>query len=189
MNTLRLGIIMMLLVSMFEFAWRPFSFNHARDKDAKELFSRVMTYFLLLMTTAFVVLVFFLNDLVSAPVLFGYSILPPEYRVGLSIVPVILLAYMFLGVSTVCSAGLYVEKKTGALPVIALIGAGVSIVSNLVLIPSSGMLGAACAILLSYGVMALLTYTWSQRVFPIPYETGRILRIVFAAAAVFAAGV
>ncbi|MBM2840147.1 MAG: Polysacc synt protein, partial [Bacteroidetes bacterium] len=85
----RLGIFMMLIVSMFDFAWRPFFLTHAKDADAKHLFARVLTYFVLLMTTVFLGLSFFLEDVVKLPIFWGYSILPPEYWHALAIVPVV----------------------------------------------------------------------------------------------------
>src|SRR5262249_40570158 len=95
----RLGIFMMLIVSMFDFAWRPFFFSHAKDPDAKHLFAPFLTFFLLLMTLIFLLLFFFLDTIVRTPLFFGYSILPSPYWPGLSIVPVVLVAYMFLGLS------------------------------------------------------------------------------------------
>ncbi len=184
----RLGIFMMLIVSMFEFAWRPFSFAHARDPDGKQLFARVMTYLLLAMAGVFIILFFFLEDIIKAPLFFGKSLLPAAYWSGLSLVPTILLAYIFLGISTVCSAGLYIEKKTGTLPAIAITGALVNIAGNLLLIPHWGMHGAALATLLSYATMALLMYRASQRVYRVPYESGRIAVLGVVTMIVCAAG-
>ena len=185
----RLGIFMMLIVSMFEFAWRPFSFAHARDEDAQRLFARVMTYLFLVMAGVFIILFFFLEDLAKAPIFFGYSLLPESYWEGLPVVPVILLAYVFLGISTVCSAGLYIEKKTGILPAIAIAGAVLNVAANWLLIPHWGMHGAAVATLLSYVLMALFMYRSSQRVYHVEYESGRMLRLLVVSVTVCAAGV
>jgi O-antigen/teichoic acid export membrane protein len=182
----RLGIFMMLIVSMFDFAWRPFFFSHAREKEAPQLFARVMTYFLFLMMSVFLVLSLFLEDVVKLPVFWGHSILPASYWGGLSIVPVILLAYVFLGVSNNVVAGIYIEKKTKYLPLATFAGAGVNIAANYLLIPHIGMMGAAVATLLSYAIMAVMLYFVAQRFYAVPYESGRIYKIVASALIVFA---
>jgi O-antigen/teichoic acid export membrane protein len=181
----RLGIFMMLIVSMFDFAWRPFFFSHAKDPDAPKLFARVLTYFILLTSGVFLVLSFFLEDLVRVPLFRGYSLLPSNYWQGIGIVPVILLGYMFLGVSNNVVAGIYIEKKTKHLPVITILGAVVNVLANVLLIPRAGIMGAAVATLLSYVVMALVTYLFVRRWYPVPYEFGRIGKIVVSGVVVY----
>jgi len=181
----RLGILMMLIVSMFEFAWRPFFFTHAKDPEARQLFARVFTYFLLVMILLLLLLAFFLDDIVKAPLVFGYSILPEPYLPGLTIVPIVLMGYVFLGASTVFSAGVYIEKKTHQLPIMTFLGAAVNIAANFVLIPRMGIMGAALATLLSYGVMAASMLWIAGRVYPVPYEWKRVITIVGTAALVY----
>jgi O-antigen/teichoic acid export membrane protein len=181
----RLGIFMMLIVSMFDFAWRPFFFTHARDKDAGDLFGKILTYFLLLMVSVFLLLSFFLEDVAKIPMFLGYPILPAPYWGGLSIIPVILLAYLFLGVSNTVVAGIYIEKQTKYLPLVTFLGAAANIATNYFLIPRMGMMGAAVATLVSYALMALILYNLSQRFFAVRYEAGRILKLVVSACVVF----
>lgn len=182
----RLGIFMMLVVSMFDFAWRPFFFTHAKDPDAKAVFARVLTYFVLLMTAVFLLLSFFLEDVVKLSIFWGHSILPPEYWYGLSIVPVVLLGYMFLGISNTIVAGIYIEKKTAHLPGITFIGASINVAANFLLIPVMGIMGAALATLLSYSAMCVALYIVVQRIYPISYEFTRTVKIAVAGGAVFA---
>lgn len=182
----RLGIFMMLIVSMFDFAWRPFFFSHAKDPDAPRLFARILTYFVLLTMGVFLALSFFLEDIVRVPIFWGYSLLPSNYWQGIAIVPVVLLGYMFLGVSNNVVAGIYIEKKTKHLPTITILGAVVNVIANVVLIPRAGIMGAAVATLISYAVMALVTYIVVRRLYPVPYEFGRIAKVVVAGSAVFA---
>jgi O-antigen/teichoic acid export membrane protein len=181
----RLGIFMMLVVSMFDFAWRPFFFTHANDADAKKLFARVLTYFILLMAAVFLGLSFFLEDVVKLPVFWGHSILPPEYWHGLAIVPAVLLGYMFLGISNNFVAGIYIEKKTQHLPANTFIGAFINVSANFLLIPFIGIMGAALATLFSYAAMALALYFVVQRFYPIKYEFDRIAKIAVAGIVVF----
>jgi O-antigen/teichoic acid export membrane protein len=181
----RLGIFMMLIVSMYDFAWRPFFLHHAGDADAKPLFARILTYFVLLMSGIFLALSFFIEDIVKAPILYGRSILPEPYWAGLGIVPVVMLAYMCLGVSNNLVAGIHIEKKTGHLPGIAMLGAAINIVTNLLLIPLLGIMGAAIATFLSYFGMMTAMYVVVQRFYPVRYETARIMKIVIAGAVVY----
>jgi O-antigen/teichoic acid export membrane protein len=181
----RLGIFMMLIVSMFDFAWRPFFLSHANEPDAKPLFARVLTYFMLVTSSVFLIVSFFIDDIVKLPIFWGRSILPEPYWAGLSIVPVVLLAYVFLGISNNVAAGIYIEKRTRQLPAITFLGAFVNIVANFLLIPILGIMGAAIATLLSYAVMAIALYIVVRRFYPVEYEFGRIVKISLSALIVF----
>lgn len=174
----RLGIVMMLIVSMFEYAWRPFYFAIANDENAKPIFARVLTYFVLLASAVFLVMTFFIGDIVKFQ-FFGRHLIHPNYWDGLSIVPIVLLGYLFLGISTNLSAGLYIEKQTKFLPIVTISGAVINIAANYLLIPLYGMAGAAWATFAAYFLMAMIYYSLSQRVFPIRYEIRRLGKIVF----------
>ncbi|HTK81141.1 MAG TPA: polysaccharide biosynthesis C-terminal domain-containing protein [Bacteroidota bacterium] len=176
----RLGIFMMLIVQMFDFAWRPFYFATSSDPNARKIFSRVLTYVVFVMGAIFLVLTLFIRDIVRFQ-MFGHHLIHPDYWIGLGIVPIVLLGYLFLGVSNTLSAGVYIEKKTQYLPVITFIGAGVNIGANYLLIPSMGIAGGAWATLLAYAVMAAVLYVVAQRIYPIEYEMDRLGKIVATA--------
>lgn len=176
----RLGIFMMLVVQMYDFAWRPFYFSNAREPNAKQLFARVLTYLFFSMSGIFLVVSFFINDFVKIN-FFGHHLIHPNYWGGLGLVPVVLAGYMFLGISNNMSAGIYIEKKTSYMPPITFVGAGVNVLANFLLIPSMGMLGAAWATFLAYGSMAIVLYFVVQRVYPIEYEFARLFKIAIAA--------
>lgn len=175
----RLGIFMMLVVSMYDYAWRPFYFAVAKDPDAKEIFSRVLTYLVLVMASLFLLLTLFIENIVKFE-LFGWHLIHPDYWGGLGIVPVVLLGYLFLGISTNLSAGLYITKKTHLVPVSTFVGAGINILANYLLIPRVGMLGAAWATLLAYVGMTVTVFVIVQRKYPIRYEAARLLKIGIA---------
>lgn len=182
----RLGIFMMLLVSTFDFAWRPFFLSNASEPNAKQLFARVLTYFFLLMMGCFLVISIFINDIVTAPIFFGKSLIAENYWSGIVIVPVVLLAYVLMGIANNLVAGIYIEKQTKKLPLATFIGAAVSVLVNLALIPSMGIMGAAIATLASYAAMALAIYFIGRKVYPIEYEWGRLGKIALASAIVYA---
>src|SRR3989304_3879372 len=119
----KLGIFMMLVVSMFEYAWRPFFLNNAKEPDAKELFSKVMTIFIGASSLMLIVLTFFIKDIVQIPLPYKGHIIGEKYWIGVYIVPVILFGYLFLGIYTNLMAGIYIEKKTKYLPAITGTGA------------------------------------------------------------------
>ncbi len=180
----RLGIAMMLIVGMFDYAWRPFFLTNAREPDAKPLFSKVFTYFVLVMLLMFLGVSFFVEDLVRIEV-FGKHFFHPDYWVGVPIVPWILLGYVFNGAYVVFIAGAYLEKKTKFLPFITGLGAVVNIGVNVLLIPSLGIMGAALATLAAYAVMAITMYFASQKFYQIRYEWKKVSGMAFAATITF----
>lgn len=165
----RLGIFMMLFVSMFQFAWQPFFLKNAREENAKEIFSKVLTYFTLIASSIFIFLSLYIEDIVKIS-FGGRHLIGSAYWVGLSIVPIVLFAYLLNGLHVIFSAGLYIKEKSTSVPIIMIISALVNILVNFALIPFFGILGAALATLASYLVMAIGYYISAQRLYYIKYE-------------------
>lgn len=175
----KLGIFMMLFVSMFQYAWQPFFLNNAKEENAKEIFSRVLTFFTLAGSLVLVFLSLFIDDIVKLNV-FHRPIIGAAYWGGLSIIPIVLLGYLFNGIYVNFTAGIFIKEKTKYIPYVTGTGALVNVVVNYALIPSLGMTGAALATLFSYFVMALGLFFVSQRFYRINYEYGKLLRIFIA---------
>lgn len=172
----KLGIFMMLFVNMFQYAWQPFFLQQAEEKDAKKIFSKVLTYFTFAASIILVVVSLFIDDIVKVHFL-GITIIGSPYWSGLVIVPIILFGYLFNGLYVVFSAGIYIEEKSIYVPLITGIGAFVNVVVNLLLIPPLGIIGAAFATLASYIVIALGLYIVTQKFYKIEYENVKMISI------------
>ncbi len=174
----KLGIFMMLFVSMFQYAWQPFFLNNAKEKNAKEIFAKILTLFLIISSLVWIVLTLFVEDFARFQIYHGRSIIGKEYLSGITIVPVVLLGYLFNGIYYNFQAGIYIEEKTKYFPYVTGAGAVVNVVVNLLLIPVMGIMGAALATLASYVVMAVSLFFFSQKVYRIKYEYEKIFKIL-----------
>lgn len=174
----KLGIFMMLFVSMFHYAWQPFFLNNAKEENAKELFSRILTLFLLAASIIWIILTLFVSDFASWEILNGKTIIGKKYLGGLYIVPAVLLGYLFHGLFVNFTAGIYIEEKTKYFPLVTGIGAAINIAANFILIPSIGILGAALATLFSYVTMSAGLFVISQKFYKIKYEYWKISKIL-----------
>ncbi len=183
----KLGMIMALVVAGFRFAWHPFFLSTSKRQEAKEVFSKVLTYFLLLTGFIFLAVSFFIDDIVRFRI-FGLTVFGPNYWKATQIVPLILLSYIFYGVYVNFLVGIYLKKKTQYLPLITGLGAASNIIGNLLLIPRLGMMGAAYSTLGAYLLMALLLYFFTQQHYPIGYEYGRVAKIGGVCSALFFLG-
>ncbi len=173
----RLAIPMMIFVTVFDYAWRPFFLQEAKSADASLMFARVLTYFTLAAALLFLLVSFFIEFLVREPV-FGISIIDERYWGGLFIIPIVMAGYYFNGVFTNFVVGPYLQKKSTYLALATGIAALVNLVLNLALIPSLGILGAAWATLGAYFVAALVLYLVNRRIYPVPYEWGRLALVI-----------
>ena len=181
----KLGIGMMLLVGMFDQAWKPFILERADRPDAGALIARVLTYFGTLGAWAFLAIVFFIAPLVTAPLFAGKSLIHPSFWSGLPVVPVVTLAYLFNGVYFVMLAPLMLDKRTGAVSAATWAGAGVNLAANWILIPRLGMMGAAWATLAAYASMAAAVWALGRASRPVPYEGKRLLILALWTAALW----
>jgi O-antigen/teichoic acid export membrane protein len=175
----KLGIFMMLFVSMFQYAWQPFFLTNAKEKNAKDIFSKILTLFLLSATFIWIVLTLFVEDLAKFEFLPGKTIIGQEYLSGLIIVPIILLGYLFHGLYVNFTAGIYIEEKTKYFPIVTGSGAVINTAVNFLLIPFIGLIGAALATLVSYMVMSGGLFYVSQKFYETKYEYKKIGKILF----------
>jgi O-antigen/teichoic acid export membrane protein len=179
----KLAVFMLLIVQMFRMAWQPFFMRISDQEDAPRLFADTFIFFNVIAAAVFLGVSLFVEQIVAikVPLLDAYLI-GEEYWVGLSIVPILLIAYWFQGWYINFSAGIFIAEKTKRLAQITIAGALVTIISNLILIPMYGMTGAALATVMSYGVMAILIYRYSTRSFPVPYPIVQGFMIIGVAA-------
>ncbi|MDD2773913.1 MAG: lipopolysaccharide biosynthesis protein, partial [Elusimicrobiales bacterium] len=107
----RLGIFMMLVVSMFDQAWRPFFLENHEKPGAPELFARVFTYFAVFGAAVALCVSLFIGDLARLSI-FGRHFIAQNYWGGLAVVPVVLAAYLLYGFYINFMAGPMLSKQT-----------------------------------------------------------------------------
>lgn len=169
---------MMLIVSMFDQAWRPFFLAHAKDDDAKDTFARVFSFFVAIAGWVLLGLIFLMPDIIQSNLFGSFHLIAPAYWSGLPVIPLVLSGYFCYGLYVNFMIGPVLTKKTRVLLWITLLGALVSISTNLTLVPHLGILGAGWAVALSYGAMALALFCFTRRVYPIPYEYKKLAALV-----------
>jgi O-antigen/teichoic acid export membrane protein len=183
----KLGIFGLLLVQMYRLAWQPFFLQHQGDADAGALFGRVLRLLLLFVGACGLGLMLFLDKLVAFPI-FGKTLIAPAFWPGLPIVPGVLLAYAFQAWFVHFTLGVYLAKQTRALIWINGLGAAVTVLLNLLLVPRFGLWGAVWAAVACYAVMAFFMTRKSQALFPIALRWKRLLPTVGWLGLCFAAG-
>ncbi len=176
----KIGVFMMLLVSMFDQAWRPFFLAHAQEPDAKQTFARVLTCFAALGTWFLLGLSFLMPPIIQSNIFGQFHLISPNYWSGLNVIPCVLTGYFCYGLYVNFMIGPVLTKKTRVLLWITLLGAAVSITTNLTLVPYIGILGAGWAVALSYGAMATALFKFTQKNYPIPYEYKKLAVIAGA---------
>ncbi|MBN1637400.1 MAG: oligosaccharide flippase family protein [Ignavibacteriales bacterium] len=167
-------MISLLIINPFTLIWQAQMFEIAKKPEAKEIFSKFLTYFSLVVITSAFVLSVFINDVIGI-------IAPPDFYSAYKVVPIIALGYVFYGFYHFFQIGILLEKKTKFLGFAVFIGAFANIILNLLLVPSYEAIGAALATVFSFLIMSLCTFVFSQRLYRIKYEFGRIVKILCVA--------
>ncbi|WP_026463075.1 polysaccharide biosynthesis C-terminal domain-containing protein [Adhaeribacter aquaticus] len=177
----KLAMFMTLTIQAFRYAGEPFFFSHAKEKNSPTTFALVMKWFVLVCTFIFLFVSVNLED-------FKILLRNPEYYQGMGVVPILLLANLFLGIYYNLSAWFKLTDKTYFGTIISFGGAAITIILNVALIPVLGFMGCAWATLACYFSMAFTCYLLGQKYYPIPYPVTSILAyILFAILLVLAA--
>ncbi len=160
----KLSVFMTLAIQAFRYAAEPFFFSRSGDLDSKELFSKVMHWFIIF--SSLILILISLNlDIIGKVFLRS-----PAYREGLYVVPVLLLANLFLGVYYNLSVWFKLTDKTYYGTFISISGAVITILLNYLLIPVIGYLGSALATLICYFFMSSVSYLLGRQHYRVPYQ-------------------
>jgi O-antigen/teichoic acid export membrane protein len=158
----KLAVFMVLFVQMFRYAAEPFFFSSSNREDMKKVYADVMKYFV-----AFCVLIFL--SIAMYPELFAL-LLGKEFRIGIAVLPIMLIANILLGIVFNLSMWYKLSGKTKYALTITLLGLCINLAINIVFMPVYGYLAAAWGYLLSYLAMVIFSYYLSRKYYPIPYE-------------------
>lgn len=162
----KLAVIMNLFIQMFRYAAEPFFFQRARDKGSKELYAVVMEFFTAFCGLVFLGVIFYI-DVISL-------LLGRDFRVGVGVVPIMLLSYMLLGMLFNVSMWYKLSGKTNMAIWITLAGLVVTAVVNIVFMPRFSYWASAFGHLASYTLMLVLCAVLGAKYYPIPYNWIRI---------------
>ena len=169
----KLSIIMILFIQTFRFAAEPFYFSQEREHNSRKIYADVMRYFIIVTSFIFLIVTTFYD--------FFINFLGSEYHDerGFLVVSILLFANFFLGIYYNLSIWYKLTEKTRYGAYIAIFGASITIILNILLIPFFGFVGCALATLICYSSMVLLSFYLSNKHFPIPYNYYRILMYFF----------
>ena len=162
----------------FEAAWMPFAFDSMRRKDAPALFARMASY-------AFAVLVFLSLAVVTLADSAVRAMLPSTYHAATAVVPVLVLGIMIQSLSWFLGTSLNIAKQTRVYPLATGMGAATSLTATVLLVPRLGLMGAAWGVLAGQTAATVVTGYFAQRSYWIPYEGGRLARVVLIATAAY----
>lgn len=167
----KFAMLMSLAVQSFRYAAEPFFFSNASDKNSPQLFAKVNHYFII------VCCVLLLTVSINLDIL-KYFLRSEEYWEGLSIVPILLTGYLFLGVYYNLSVWYKLTDKTHFGTFITVGGAIITIILNYLLIPTFGYVGSSWVTLICYFSMTATCYLLGQKYYPIPYSVLKSLSYI-----------
>lgn len=183
----RLASVMSFLIASFKFSWTPYFLNLKTNPENKKIISSIFTNFILAGLILFLIFSLFTELLVKIP-FFGIEFLNFNYWDGLKIIPVILLSYFFSGAYSTLNAAPFFTDNTGAIFYITLSGVIVNVLFNFLLIPLLNITGAALSTLITYLIMFVIVYYYSQKIYRVKHDIPRILKISLVTGIFFVAG-
>jgi len=162
----KLSILMTLFIQTFRYAAEPFFFSSSKKANAKAMYADIMKYFIIFGLFIFLGIMLYIDIL--------KFFIDEDYHVGLNIVPILLLANLFLGIIFNLSVWYKLTDLTKYGAIISVVGALITIILNILLIPSLGITGSAWATFFCYFSMMQMSYFWGRKHYFIEYELGTI---------------
>ncbi len=169
----KISIIMILFIQTFRFAAEPFFFAQEKQHNSKKIYADVLNYFSILAALLFLVVMLYLDVVIH----FVGSAFHNEK--GITIVPILLMANLFLGIYYNLSVWYKLTEKTIYGAMLAIFGALITLLLNFILIPKIGFVGSAWATLACYFGMMVASLFLGRKHYPIPYDLKRIFSYIF----------
>ena len=164
----KLAMLVTILLQAYRYAAEPFFFSQMKNEDRNKVYVNVMNLFIAVVCFVFLFVSLNIN-------VFKYFIQNELYWAGLSVVPILLMANVFLGIYYNQSVWYKLSGKTQFGAYIAIIGALTTILINVIFIPNYGYKASAWATLIVYFLQMMLSYFLGQRYYPIPYNKKKFI--------------
>ena len=166
----KLSILITLFIQAFRLGAEPFFFKQSEGANPQRIYARVMKFFVIVICTMFL--------LVSLFIPVWKHFIGPKYWAGLGVVPILLLANMFLGIYYNLSIWYKLSHRTMAGAWITLAGVAITFLINYYFIPQYSYMACAWATFACYGSMMVISFVWGQRVYRIPYAWKKLLAYI-----------
>jgi O-antigen/teichoic acid export membrane protein len=166
----KIAMIMAMITQAFRYAYEPFVFGKAKERDNRDTYAQAMKYFLIFTLLAFLFVVGYIDIL--------RFIIGRDYWEGLKVVPIVMAAEIMMGVYFNLSFWYKLIDKTIWGAYFSGIGCLVLLAINVIFVPRYGYMACAWAGFAGYGVAMTLSYIVGQRKYPIAYPIGRCLSYV-----------
>lgn len=176
----KLAVVIVLFIQAFRLGAEPFFFKSAIKADAALVYARVMKYFVITCCVCFLGVVLFLD-------LWKYFMgnTHKEYWSGLIVVPLLMVAKIFLGIYYNLSVWYKITNRNMMGAWITIGGAVITIGLNYLLIPHWGYTACAITTIVCYGSMMIASYLMGQKHFPVPYDVKRIIGYILFAVVIY----
>ncbi len=173
----KLSILITLFVQAFRLGAEPFFFKQSEGTNPQRVYARVMKFFVIVIAIMFLLVTLFM------PI--WKHFIGPKYWSGLGVVPILLLANMFLGIYYNLSIWYKLSHKTMSGAWITLAGAVVTFIINYFFIPHFSYMACAWATFACYGSMMVISFLWGQKAYRIPYAWKKLLAYLVIAVLVY----
>jgi O-antigen/teichoic acid export membrane protein len=174
----KLAMLVTIFLQAYRYAAEPFFFSQLKNQDRNAVFVRTMNVFIAIVCFAFLFVSINLG-------VFKFFIRKEAYYVGLSVVPILLLANVCLGIYYNQSVWYKLSNQTKFGAYIALIGAGITILINVLFIPMYGYMASAWATLLAYMAQMIISFYLGKKYYPIPYDVRKFYLYVGSAIGIY----
>lgn len=176
----KIAVFLSIAVQAFRLGAEPFFFSYSKNKNARQTYALIMDYFIIAMVLVMVgitVNIEWLKYFIEG----GSPEEQAQYWSGLHIIPILLLNYVLLGIYMNLSIWYKLTDQTRFGLYISGIGAIITIVLNIILIPKYSYVGAVWVTAIAYAAMVVTSYLWGQQRYPIPYHVGKNSAYIAAA--------
>ncbi len=174
----KLSILISLFIQAFRMGAEPFFFKQADGLNPQRTYARVMKFFVITITVMFLVVALYLD-------IWKYFIRKESFWAGLKVVPILLLANMFLGIYYNLSIWYKLTNKTKYGAYITIAGAIITLSINAIFIPFFGYMACAWATFITYGSMMIISYVWGQKHYRIPYSWKKLVAYIIIVVLIF----
>lgn len=178
----KLSMLMTIFIQAFRYAVEPFFFAQADKSDAKKSYIQIMDWFVYACGAIFLVVSLFKQEIAEL------LIRKPEFHEhedALFIVPILLMANLFLGIFFNLSIWYKLNNKTKHGAAVSLVGAVLTVILLVVYLPIYGFKAAAITTLAAYATMTILSYLLGQLYYPVRYHVGIVLTLIISSVGLY----